>query len=786
MNPNQSKPSGFGSLRLWDWFPFTDRKSEAFRPRKFNSLNHNCVRILVGVFPHMPFIPPTLSPRPAPTLPPWAADALSRWGYSAPNPMQAKLIAEGFLEAPHAVVCAPTASGKTLLALLKLLSNHQSVQTSEVCRTGKSPEFSRSTKGKAVYIVPLKALAQEKHEEFTSALSPFNMTVALAVGDLDSSSDDLLSADVIVATSEKMDSLLRHRNSVLASLTLAVIDEAHLLADSTRGATLEVVMTKLLESGCKLTCMSATVPNARELADWLHAKLFTSTYRPTPLEVGICSSGLLFFENATREVSEDKPIPDLIRLALAENSGKGQALVFVATRKSAESVARELAPIVLPTLSPQDKASCAELSRKALHALPVPTSQCKALSLQLASGVAFHHAGLTDRDRKLIETGFKKLRCLKCIVATTTLAMGIDFPASWVIVRDVKRFSEGFSVLLPALEVAQMVGRAGRPRFDSKGVGVLCCTRKDVGAVRDTYVLGPLENIYSQLSSEPALRMHSLALIATGHCPTFESLHAFFGKTFYAHQYGGPTALMGITEKMVQELVGWDFVREKAGRLLATPVGKRVSELYLDPLSASLILARLRTPFPHDAEPTFPLLLTFAGLIESRPLPAVSHKDEQKLWDELFSQLEGDDVEKFSDDPASLSKYKHAKIVNAWINEANEEEILEQFDMPPGVLHGRMRIQEWLAYSTGELAYVINAATGRHAARRLMRRIKYGVKDELLDLVRIRGIGRVRARKLHDAEITNELELRSAERKKLDALLGEKVAQRILSPATPA
>ena len=696
-------------------------------------------------------------------------ETLQKLGYSQLNPMQEKALEAGLLTERHFLACCPTASGKTLLALLRIAAN--------------------KGKGKCVYIVPLRALASEKHKEFSASLSPFEMSVGVSTGDFDSSNEELASYDVIVVTSEKMESLLRHKASWLKTVSLAIADEIHLINDEGRGPTLEIVLTKLKETGSAVVGLSATIPNNKEVAQWLQAKLFESNYRPTVLEKKVACEGKLFSEEGAEKLEEKEMIDCLAKKALCENKGKGQAIVFVSTRRSTEALAKQLCRVVSAVLTEEEKKECELLSQKALKALPQATSQCFALSNCLKNGVAFHHAGLVEKDRQLIEKGFKEERCVKAIVATTTLAMGIDFPASWVIVRDVKRFSGDFSVYLPNLEVQQMLGRAGRPRFDKRGVGVVVASRRDLITVRDKYILGPLENIYSKLSSEPALRMHTLSLVASDYCSSFEELQSFFSKTFFAQQYGATQEFFALIEKIALQLSKWDFLREKNGRLVATPVGKRVSELYIDPLTANNFVEFIKkrsakivnaTATKTLLAPSFALLLEFSGAIESKPLPRVGRHEEQSLWEEAFGALEGDALERFEFDRNAVEKWKNAKIAQAWVDEEGEKNIMEKFDLPPGVLHSRMRVLQWLSYSLGEIAFLMNAAGVRSEARKLERRIKHGVKEELLDLVRLRGIGRVRARKLFGAGITNRIELHAAEKEKVKALLGEKVAEKVL------
>jgi helicase len=672
--------------------------------------------------------------------------------------MQTKVVDEGrLLDEPRVVVCAPTASGKTLLALLKIADHW------------------RQTKQKAVYVVPLRALATEKYREFKDKFEPLGMNVSVATGDLDSDSVELHVADVIVVTSEKMDSLLRHRTEWVKEIGLAVVDEVHLLGDESRGATLEVVMTKLRTMETQMLLLSATVPNAKEMADWIGGNLVKSDYRPTRLIVGMATDkDLQFAESPGNDApahvkfTTKYPVGEIISKALAANANTGQVLVFVSSRRNAESLAEDLAALVGPKLSESDRRNAEDLARKALGALEPPTAQCKALALCLRNGVSFHHAGLVAKDREIIETGFKQKRCTKVIVATTTLAMGIDFPASWVLVKDIWRFNGRGMDLLPNLEVQQMLGRAGRPRYDKQGVGVLWTTQKSKQEAMEKYVLGPLETIYSQLSSEPSLRMHALGLISAGQANDHKELFSFFEQTFFAHQYGKSEAFLAKVETVLQDLKDMDFVREKNQSLHATPVGKRVSDLYIDPLTGYSFVQFAKK---EGAKVPFSYLLALTKATEMRPLVAVTRDEEAKLWDEMYETLEDEDADRLARETNGLDQYKTAKLLNAWIHEATEDEIFTAFKLPPGVLHNVARNSEWLAYAMEELAFLLNSTPVYKAAKNLTRRLRHGIKEELLPLVAIPRIGRVRARRLFDAGIRSAEDYRASPKDRVRAII---------------
>ncbi|MEM2131045.1 MAG: DEAD/DEAH box helicase [Candidatus Woesearchaeota archaeon] len=189
------------------------------------------------------------------------------------RPSQEKAVKSGLLERKNLLVCTPTASGKTLIAELAMLQGIY------------------NKIGKAVYIVPLKALATEKYNEFKEKYK--NIKVGLSIGDIDSADNFLDNYDLIVTVSEKLDSLIRHKANFINRLATIIIDEIHLLNDATRGPTLEVVITilKNLLKNAQFIGLSATIGNPNELADWLNANLVIDDWRPIELKKGIYFNG---------------------------------------------------------------------------------------------------------------------------------------------------------------------------------------------------------------------------------------------------------------------------------------------------------------------------------------------------------------------------------------------------------------------------------------------------------------------------------------------------------------
>ena len=687
---------------------------------------------------------------------------LEKEGIHALYPPQ-KAALKPTLAGRNVLLACPTASGKSLVAYLALL---------RAVRAGR----------RGLYMVPLRALAREKAEELR-AFEPLGVRVGVSIGDFDLRADQLDRIDVLVATSEKADGLLRRGSPWLDRLGAVVADEVHLLRDPDRGPTLEITLTRLRRAfpDLQVVALSATVGNAEEVAKWLGADAIQSDFRPVPLKSGVYTDGrILFTDLSTRPVpGPGDPLSRLVRTAIEAG---GQALVFVSTRRASEQVAEALVPTVERMLQEEGRRAAREAT-ELLHAISEEeTAGLRRLSGLLPHGVAFHNASLTNAEREVVERSFRN-GVLKAIVATPTLAAGINLPARRVVVRDTTRYDDriGMQAPIPALEVQQMCGRAGRPRFDREGEAVLIA--RDAAQEErflDVYLSSPPEEIESRLAAEPALRMHLLALIASGAVSTEDDLEAFLAATFY-----GRTLPMGHLADRTQRVRA--FLEENGflgpgAPLRATPFGQLTSELYLDPLSA-LVLRQVVERAPVGASP-FVLL---AGIASTPDLPPffLRRGDEP----DLFTRLDGESdalLVKPEEPPMELSldtflaTLKTASVLEAWIAERPILEITDAFGIGAGDLRAKVEDAEWLLFSASRIASLVNRALARPMDD-LSLRVRYGVREELLDLVRLRGIGRVRARALVAAGFPDRESLRTAPFDRLElALRSPRLVESIL------
>ncbi|MEC7635148.1 MAG: DEAD/DEAH box helicase [Candidatus Thermoplasmatota archaeon] len=771
------------------------------------------------------------------------------WGIQHLHPPQAEA-APSILRGDNTLVAIPTASGKSLLAYMGMIKR-----------------LSEGHAGsKAIYIVPLKALAMEKYEDLSAVAEAMGYSVGLGIGDATAEAKNIDNCNILVCTSEKLDSLLRHRAELVSDVCCVVADEFHLMNDGTRGPTLEINLTRLrhIKPDAQIIALSATVGNSPDLAEWLNANLIQSDWRPVALEYAtfhdfhveprkIQSPG---DESEHDQLSPPRdleglkshPVWSVVDDGLTQ---KAQVLMFVGTRRSAQSEAKNLAKRVRKRLEKEDPERLVAL--KALAERLTGRSQsnlAEQLAACLASGVGFHHAGLTNGQRKDVEQAFKD-GLLVALTATPTLAAGVNLPARRVLVRDLKRWDDGMSRPLPVMEVRQMLGRAGRPKYDTKGEAWVYCKGTDgwevADAVSDRYFFGPIEDISSKLASEPALRMHVLASIATGGLVHKGSIEHFFSSTFLgasmplsqlrerlnsmldwlveerfvrrcgpdehytprwadgavddneawddtvpnwatsAHQTQGvswqPEGLnrtspskhnsahgepsFGFSRATaLQSTGGWVQPHAEDGpdmRYEATAMGERVTQLYLDPLSASILRRGLRRAVRRRVRNDAPV--TDFGFLHL----AVATPDFVSLWAKSAdfevnspTWLKANSTEdELLVEPgyaeAMLSDIKSAWMVEEWTEETTLRQLEKELDVLPGDVHHRIDLMGWLLAGAQQVLLTDDVFAEEHLPvvgqlvqdiSTLQQRVRHGCKVDLLQLVNIRHVGRQRAREL--------------------------------------
>ncbi|MFQ3476559.1 DEAD/DEAH box helicase [Halonotius sp. F2-221B] len=620
-----------------------------------------------------------------------------RQGITELYPPQAETVEAGICEGQNVMAAIPTASGKTLIAQLAMLT----------------------ADGPGLYIVPLRALATEKHATFSELPG---VDVGIATGDYDSPAAELADHDIVVATSEKVDSAIRNGASWVDDIGCVVVDEVHLLGQADRGPTLEVTLAHLrrLTPGVQLVALSATVANADEIADWLGAELVESDWRPVNLRTGVADAETVTYDDETTDplgidAAELPPSADLdtettARLVDGALADGGQSLAFVRSRREAESLAERLRGDTEGATTEEREAVASEIETLDGTVTGGRLADC------VRDGVAFHHAGLRSGHRALVESAFRE-RTLDAICATPTLAAGVNVPARRVVVRDQQRYTGSGTEWLPVLEIHQMCGRAGRPHLDPYGEAILVDT-DDPETLAERYLDAAPEAVESKLASEAALRTHVLSIIASDFAETEAGILDLLAATFYAHQTPVDD-LAGIVAAVIEELIEMGLVVRNAADgtdedsrvLAATEIGATVSTQYITPETGVQIVEGLRTA----GEMTEPTALTALEIICDTPdmhdtylgneERAAIYEYARQHADELTTAMgETEEFERW------LEAVKTARILAEWSEGATIETLVERYRLGPGDLDSRIERADWLLSAADAVADVLGVS----------------------------------------------------------------------------
>ncbi len=687
----------------------------------------------------------------------------ARQGLTQLYPPQEEAIRTGVLDGVNLLAAIPTASGKTLIAELAMLT-------------------SILKGGKALYIVPLRALASEKYEHFKK-FSEIGIRAGISTGEFDSRDEWLANNDVIVATSEKVDSLIRNGASWMSGITVVVADEVHLIDSANRGPTLEVILSKLQSNKqIQIIALSATIGNAGEIADWLKARVVTSTWRPVELNEGTFFKDVIKYKDGTNKNIEQVDRDSMVNLVTDTLNGGGQCLVFESSRRNAEASAKRIAKVIKHSL---DEELLLELKQTAASLLATSeTDATKTLAACIEGGAAFHHAGLTTRQRHIIEDAYRK-GILKVITSTPTLAAGLNLPARQVIIRGYRRYNPNYgSVPIPVLEYKQMAGRAGRPTLDPYGEAVtIVKSDKEAEWVENNYLHGEPETIWSKLASEPSLRTHILSLIVTGFVQTTEELNNFIARTLYAHQQQ-TWSIQESLQKVLVFLENSKMIIRDDSNFYPTELGILISKLYLDPLSADIIVSELSE---NSETCDLALLQVICKTPDMRPL--YLRKADYTWVDQFikrhYNELHTTRAERKREDYNDcdyewyLAEIKTAALLYEWINETPENDICTKYNIGEGDIRNLSETAQWIAQAAGEITRTLGYPQAEQM-RQLTERITYGAHKELLPLIQIRDIGRVRARKLYNAGYKNAMQIANTTHAQLAKVIGPGIAEKIL------
>jgi pre-mRNA-splicing helicase BRR2 len=401
------------------------------------------------------------------------------------NKVQSKVLKTALYTDKNMLICAPTSSGKTniaLLAILRLISENR-----------ESNGHINLSNFKVVYIAPMKALVKETVGNFSLKLNEFGIKVRELSGDINLTKRELHDTHVIITTPEKWDIITRKagERAFTELVKLVIIDEIHLLHD-TRGAVLESIVARIIrklessnnnEKHMRLVALSATLPNYEDVGTFLHVDkddglfFFDSSYRPIPLEqryIGITEK---------KSIKKMLLMNELVYEKVSERAGKKQIIIFVHSRRETLRTAKAIKEMATGREEISKFTNEGRLAEyKAILNEDLPKIKDLELKELLPLGIAIHHAGLNRGDREIVEDYFND-GLVQLIVSTATLAWGVNLPAHTVIIKGTQVYDpeKGAWVELSPQDVLQMMGRAGRFGYGQKiGEGIIITSHQEI------------------------------------------------------------------------------------------------------------------------------------------------------------------------------------------------------------------------------------------------------------------------------------------------------------------
>lgn len=661
------------------------------------------------------------------------------------NPAQKAVIESGYLEdKSNYIISIPTASGKTVLGILPAL---------KTILNG----------GKAIYAAPLLSIQNEKVKEFKAFEEH-----GIKVGKHPSNSD------LSVMVFESFDALTRFSWNVLREVDTLIIDEFHMIGEYSRGPTLESAITraKIINPSLRIIALSATLKNIDEIEQWLGGKTVEHNYRPVPLNKEVLDAEMFNTKN------KNDVIVKIVEKAIEDNS---QALSFVSTRRFTESLATYVAKKIDKKTTKEQKQKFKQVADKLLEVPKkkgsLPTTTCLKLAEAAEKGVVFHHAGLFNEQKEIIEDEFRKGNILM-ITATPSLMYGVNLPSKYVVIRDHTRWTSNGPASIPVFDYEQMSGRAGRPQYDDVGYSYLIAkTMDEAFDLEARYVNGEIELTNSKLiDNKDAIYKQIIAQIASSLSKNLDDLNDFFGKTLYGFQMkNNPSMSMFAQDSLNWELESaLEFLLQN-GIIRATPEGLKTTDFgnLIAKSNYAVETAVKIKEYVSTMEKLNPAEMIYA-LAETPDLPLISFKG-RKSKDPVRDKLS--ECGLFAVDIGNPEATAVSLI--EWINERNEYEIENAYN----VYSASTRRSAYEASRLVKFAKNTLEVLGNYSNLKdmdyLSARLYYGVKEDIIPLVvGVKRLGRKRARLLMKTFGDNLSEASEKDLQKVEGI-GPKLAGKV-------
>lgn len=661
------------------------------------------------------------------------------------NPAQKAVIESGYLEdKSNYIISIPTASGKTVLGILPAL---------KTILNG----------GKAIYAAPLLSIQNEKVKEFKAFEEH-----GIKVGKHPSNSD------LSVMVFESFDALTRFSWNVLREVDTLIIDEFHMIGEYSRGPTLESAITraKIINPSLRIIALSATLKNIDEIEQWLDGKTVEHDYRPVPLNKEVLDAEMFNTKN------KNDVIVKIVEKAIEDNS---QALSFVSTRRFTESLATYVAKKIDKKTTKEQKQKFKQVADKLLEVPKkkgsLPTTTCLKLAEAAEKGVVFHHAGLFNEQKEIIEDEFRNGNILM-ITATPSLMYGVNLPSKYVVIRDHTRWTSNGPTSIPVFDYEQMSGRAGRPQYDDVGYSYLVAkTMDEAFDLEARYVNGEIELTNSKLiDNKDAIYKQIIAQIASSLSKNLDDLNDFFGKTLYGFQMkNNPSMSMFAQDSLNWELESaLEFLLQN-GIIRATPEGLKTTDFgnLIAKSNYAVETAVKIKEYVSTMEKLNPAEMIYA-LAETPDLPLISFKG-RKSKDPVRDKLS--ECGLFAVDIGNPEATAVSLI--EWIDERNEYEIENAYN----VYSASTRRSAYEASRLVKFAKNTLEVLGNYSNLKdmdyLSARLYYGVKEDIIPLVvGVKRLGRKRARLLMKTFGDNLSEASEKDLQKVEGI-GPKLAGKV-------
>lgn len=633
----------------------------------------------------------------------------AKWGFEQFNPVQTSLL-DFYEKDINGIVAASTSAGKTVCAEIFL-----------------SYEI-RKKKKKGIILFPIKALAQEKYDDWTNPEHHFSdLNIKIITGDYRSSSKED-NFDILIMTSEMLNSKSRHgKGKFIDNIGVLVVDESHMIASKGRGDHLEVGLMNFIENNpeSRVILLSATMPNLNDIANWLSkiskkdCFVLNSSYRPCPLKIHYEEYDDSVDSYHKLELEKINKALDII-----EYYPNDKFLVFVHTKKTGETLKSELLKIGIKT--------------------------------------EFHNANLEKSKRLELENNFKNDPNFKVIIATSTLACGLNLPSRRVIVLGINRGLE----VVESSEIMQMCGRAGRPKYDPKGDAYVLLPKSNFDQLKSrASFLGDMKSqlLLSENNVYKVLSFHIVNEIYNKNVKSLDDIYSWYRKSFCHYQSQDIDS--DILELTLKNLKNKNIVSEKGGEFFATNIGKISSIFYYSPFDVADYRSNLKFYYNMDLYNDY-MLSFMLGNIDSNRCNIISKNDKEEISlykQKISSLLSRLSVKYFYNDSSLKYCLCYYNILNG-INNSNFYSIckLIQFDFP-------RTLEVLKSINSFDLKLYDN-----NFFNELKIRIQSGVPAHLVDLCRIKNIGKQRSQKLYDNGIKNIEDFLSCSVEKIKSIVNLK------------